>query len=218
MHVHINGKHIKYIYSVDRKTKDIETDNKKKTIFLGKPVLVKHPEIKTETIQYLDCDLSFLASSYSYPTLMLDDEEVRIEKKFVDLRTGTLNLNISKILSEEDVNKNIVEMELRDCIEEFNREMIYSNEKLKNYCEVHNLAPELTDAIKLWKIVYPENDFNIMDGKMVCVPNPGKDDFMITGITTKADVASTTGMLGTLSKTYCEACHRIDTTVSSAMV
>lgn len=42
--------------------------------------------------------------------------------------------------------------------------MIDSNEKMKNYCDLHNLNLGETDAIKLFKILYPDSEYVIEDG------------------------------------------------------
>lgn len=51
----------------------------------------------------------------------------------------------------------------------FNEEMIKSNESLKAYCDLHKLDYGSTDCRQLFKIVYPNKSWTIINGEMVDV-------------------------------------------------
>lgn len=216
--VEVYGRHVKHVYEVKTCQNEIEVDGKKKLVFYAKPYLTYGLKYEYEKIGEFDGDNSLLGISNFYGNkLLFGDANVLIDYRNFRLDTGILELGITKNLSETDENKEKSEIELNGYVKAFNREMISSNEHLRKYCDVHKLNIEETDVFSLWDAVYPENDFNIMNGEMVKVPNPGKDDFMITGIATKADVSSTIGTLGTLTKKYCNVDYGIDATISSAM-
>lgn len=216
--VEVYGKHVNHLWHVKTNQEEIVIDGEEKLAFTAKPQIEILNSYDYEKISEFESDSSLVNNALYLTRMFFEDEEVSLLNRKFRVDTGVLEMYISKVLSETDDNKNNAEIELDAYLKAFNEDMILSNEKLRKYCDVHKLKPNDTDVFKLWDIVYPENDFNIMDGKMVCVPNPGKDDFMITGIATKADVASTIGTLGTLSKTYCEVGYGIDATISSAMV
>ena len=51
-------------------------------------------------------------------------------------------------------------------IQDFNKQMILSDKCMKSYCDLHKLLYEETDAIELFKLVYPDEEYEIKDGKM----------------------------------------------------
>lgn len=215
--VEVYGKHTTYTHKVNPCQEEIKIDGGEKLVFFAKPRIDIDSRYDYEKISEFEVDSGFVNTTYN-TKMFFEDEEVSLLKKKLRLDTGVLEMYISKVLSETDENKETAETELEICIFDFNEEMIKSNEKLDAYCKVHLLNPRDTDVLELWKIVYPENDYNIMDGNMVCVPNPGKDDFMITKLSTKADVSPTIGTLGTRPKMYCKVDYGIDATVSSAKI
>lgn len=216
--VEVYGKHINHLWHVKTNQEEIVIDGEKKLAFTAKPQIEIVNSYDYEKISEFESDSSLVNTALYITKMFFEDEEVSLLNRKFRVDTGVLEMYISKVLSETDDNKNNAEIELNAYLKTFNEDMILSNEGLKNYCDVHKLKPNDTDVFKLWDIVYPKNDFNIMDGKMVCVPNPGKDDFTITGIATKADVASTIGTLETLPKKYCKVNYGTDATVSSARI
>ena len=48
----------------------------------------------------------------------------------------------------------------------FNEQMTESNEQMSAYCKLHKLDPRDTDCEELFKIVYPNKEYEIVDGKM----------------------------------------------------
>lgn len=175
--VEVYGKHITYTHKVNPCQKEIKIDGEEKLVFFAKPRIDIDSRYDYEKISEFESDSGFVTSDVYVTKMFFEDEEVSLLKRKFRLDTGVLEMYISKVLSETDENKETAETELEICIFDFNEEMIKSNEKLDAYCKVHLLDPRSTDVLELWKIVYPENDYKIMDGKMICVPNPGTDNF-----------------------------------------
>lgn len=163
----IKGKKIKHLYEVDFFQKEVEIDGKSKLVYYGVPSLKCKDEITYERICEVDGTLD---NSLIYVS---DNKRVSVDSRRFRTDLGVYEVLIDYVTSEEDVNKNESEILLAAHIPIFNEVMINSNERLRNYCEVHKLNPKETDVLKLWDVVYPENDFNIMNGEMVKVPKPG---------------------------------------------
>ena len=49
----------------------------------------------------------------------------------------------------------------------FNKILISSDEKLKNYCDLHKLDYEKTDVEQVFKVVYPDTKFKFEDNKVI---------------------------------------------------
>lgn len=175
--VEVYGRHVKHVYKVKTCQNEIEVDGKKKLVFFSKPYLTTRLNYEYEKIGEFDGDSSFLGISNIFcNSLLFGDENVLISYKNFRLDTGVLEIGITKNLSETDENKEKAEIELDGYIKAFNEDMICSNEHLKKYCDVHKLNPKETDVLNLWDIVYPEDDYNIMNGEMVKVSRPGNLD------------------------------------------
>lgn len=174
--VEVYGRHVKNVYKVKTCQNKIEINGEKKLVFFSKPHLTTELKFEYEKIGEFEGDNSLLGvSNFFGNTLFFGDENVLISYRNFRLDTGVLEIGITKNLSETDENKGRAEIELDGYIKAFNEDMICSNEHLKKYCDIHKLNPKETDVLKLWDIVYPENDYNIMNGEMVKVPNPGTD-------------------------------------------
>lgn len=175
--VEVYGRHVKNIYKVKTCQNEIEINGEKKLVFFAKPHLTTELKFEYEKIGEFEGDNSLLGGlSFFGNSLLFGDENVLISYRNFRLDSGVLELGITKNLSENDENKETAEIELDGYIKAFNEDMICSNEHLKKYCDVHKLNPKETDVLNLWDIVYPEDDYNIMNGEMVKVPNPGNLD------------------------------------------
>lgn len=175
--VEVYGKHVNHLWHVKTNQEEIVIDGKEKLVFTAKPQIEILKSYDYEKISEFESDSSLVNNALYITKMFFEDEEVFLLKRKFRVDTGVLEMYISKVLSETNKNKERAETELEICIFDFNEEMIKSNEKLDAYCKVHLLDPRSTDVLELWKIVYPENDYKIMDGKMICIPNPGKDNF-----------------------------------------
>ena len=172
----ILGKKIENVYEVNHNWKTIDDGNSGvKTVYTGKPTLVMTPHIKewTEICSYdgeprYNSNKSYFFASVgsNYQINISEDETVAIGKEIFRADLNEAHLETDKVLEEVDINKEESEEILAEQISAFNSMMITSNEKLKAYCDVHNLAYEDTDAIELFKIVFPDEKYEIVDGVM----------------------------------------------------
>ena len=94
------------------------------------------------------------------------DDTVSVRNDIFRADLNEVHLETDKVLEEVDINKEQSKEILAEQIRAFNSMMITSNEKLRAYCDVHNLAYEDTDAIELFKIVFPNEKYEIVDGVM----------------------------------------------------
>ena len=74
--------------------------------------------------------------------------------------------NTNKVIKETDINKKESEAILIEQIKAFNKMMIESNNQLMAYCNLHKLSYEDTDCIELFKLVFPNKSYEIVDGVM----------------------------------------------------
>ena len=176
------GKNIENVYSADDKKKKIFDENGElvKEIFTGKPELVKETKIKNwEQLcsfkgepRYNKRDIKSCIFSYDHLNIS-ENKYVNITKEIFRADLNELHLYSDKVISKTDVDKQQSENKLKKLIKDFNQAMIESNDKLKAYCDVHNLYKCDTDCIELFKLVYPESEYSwkIEDGKMKAVRN-----------------------------------------------
>ena len=125
-----------------------------------------------------------------------EDEAVSVGKEIFRADLNEMHLETDKVLEEVDINKEGSEEILSEQIRAFNSMMITSNEKLKAYCDVHNLAYEDTDAIELFKIIFPDKKYEIVDG-VIKVQEVKYPEISITSA--KYDWDSITSGVGTIS-------------------
>lgn len=172
----ILGKKIKNIYEVNNKWKTIDDGNGSfKTVYTDKPSLKMTPHIKewTEICSY-DGEPRYNSNKGHFLAVLggvyqiniSEDEAVSVDKEIFRADLNEMHLLTDKVLEEVDINKEESEEILSEQIRAFNSMMITSNEKLKAYCDVHNLAYEDTDVIELFKIVFPDEKYEIVDGVM----------------------------------------------------
>lgn len=172
----ILGKKIENVYEVNHNWKTIGDGNSGvKTVYTGKPTLVMIPHIKewSEICSYDGEPRYNSGSNYMFGTMfsknqinISEDETVTVNKEIFRADLNEVHLETDKVLEEVDINKGESEEILAEQIRAFNSMMITSNEKLKVYCDIHNLAYEDTDAIELFKIVFPDEKYEIVDGVM----------------------------------------------------
>lgn len=172
----ILGKKIENVYEVNHNWKTIDDGNGGvKTVYTGKPTLVMTPRIKewTEICSYdgeprYNSNKGYLFATWRgvYQMNISEDEAVSVGKEIFRADLNEMHLETDKVLEEVDINKEASEEILSEQIRAFNSMMITSNEKLQAYCDVHNLAYEDTDVIELFKIVFPNEKYEIVDGVM----------------------------------------------------
>lgn len=184
----IKGKDIELRYYVNPHQKEVTIDGKKEFVYFAQPVLCREPTVTWSDIAEFDGELK-----NGFEILLSENERVSVlDKKFrVDL--SEYQIFVNKTLSETETNREEAEKSLKMHKSKFNKSMIESNEKLKNYCEVHRLDVEDTDVFKLWKIVYPENDYSITDGKMIVVPAPNYEKQISYDMASCTSISSTSG-------------------------
>lgn len=170
------GKVIENIYEVDDKLVKIKDSNEKeKYVYKDKPILTKISKVKSwsELCSYEGeprYNSSLHASMSMYSTLNISENEtVRAEEKIFRADLNEVHLHTDKVVDTIDVNKEREEKYLEVCVKAFNKMMIESNSKLKDYCDIHGLSYEDTDCIKLFNIVFPNEEFEIVNGVMKVV-------------------------------------------------
>lgn len=100
-----------------------------------------------------------------YKKFMINEEEtVCIEKEIFRADLNEVHLYTNKVCSETELYKDEVENVYETYIKDFNKQMILSNDKMRTYCDLHKLSYEETDAIKLFEMVYPGHDYEIVEG------------------------------------------------------
>lgn len=172
----ILGKKVENVYEVNHNWKTIDDGNGGvKTVYTDKPTLVMTPHIKewAEICSYdgdprYNSNKGYIFSSLGcvYQMNISEDEAVSVGKEIFRADLNEMHLETDKILEEIDINKKESEEILAEQIRAFNSMMITSNEKLKAYCDVHKLSYGGTDAIELFKIVYPGKQYKIENGVM----------------------------------------------------
>lgn len=170
----ILGKKIENVYEVNHNWKTIDDGNDGvKTVYTGKPTLVMTPHTKewTEICSYDGEPRYNSENNYMFGTIfsknqlnISEDETVTVNKEIFRADLNEVHLETDKVLEEVDINKEESEEILSEQIRAFNSMMITSNEKLKAYCDVHKLSYGGTDAIELFKIVYPGKQYKIENG------------------------------------------------------
>lgn len=178
MLVRLFGKKIENIYDVDYKSKEIKDDNgKTKTVYTDKPIITKDSKVK-EWVELCSYDgepryntaLSWGGYKSPWSTYkevnISENESVAIEKEIFRADLNEMHLHTDKVVETIDTKKEEACAVCEAQIKAFNKMMIESNEKLKAYCDLHKLSYEDTDCIELFKLVFPNEHYQIKDGKM----------------------------------------------------
>ena len=169
------GKIIEKRHEIDAKVKTIEEDGNKKIVYTAKPEkkvteeIVGYKEILRfdGEPRYNSRDFLWGVSSYHGEFNINEDEVVKIEKEIFRADLNEMHLRTYKVLETRELYKDEIENVHQTYVEDFNEQMIVSNERMKSYCDLHKLAYGETDAIELFKLVYPEEEYEIKDGKMI---------------------------------------------------
>ena len=158
---------------IEENKKKIEIDGKEVEVFTTKPRLLNDVEVTWEEMCRWDGE-PFFNKEYTYPMFysslfdklnISENETVEITKKIFRADLGEMHLHSDKVLKE--VINNDCEDKYKRLVKEFNKQMIESNEKLKERCDLYHLSYEDTDCEKLFKDVYGSDIYKIVDGKMV---------------------------------------------------
>ena len=176
MHSVVLGKVTENNYYVDTKTKTIVDDiGEEKIVYIGKPTLIQSPRIKEwKEICRFKGESKYNRNYYQYefvPSYCLnisENESVKIEKEIFRADLNELHLHSDKVLEEIDIDKEEIEQEHKIHIKAFNKMMIESNKSMKDYCDLHGLDYENADCETVFSLVYPEKEYEIKDGKMIC--------------------------------------------------
>lgn len=159
------GEDITYRYFVDWKQKESES----KTVFTDRPCITTEITQNKEEICNFSGEPYFRSASawntwdYIY---ISEDEKIRVARTTFRADLNEIHLFTDKVMNENHLNKEDAEDELNSALECFNKQMIESNEKLKDYCDIHGLNYLEVDCIKLFKLVYGHDNYEIVDGKM----------------------------------------------------
>lgn len=170
----ILGKIIEELYSVDSKLKEIEDENGEiKEVFTGIPVIAKKEKIVDwREICSFDGEPRYNKKDSIFSWLshnefnISENETVRTECETFRADLNEIHVKTSKVLEIFDYNKYESESEHINLIYRFNEQMILSNEKLKSYCDLHKMSYTDTDCIELFKLVYPNEKYEVVDGTM----------------------------------------------------
>lgn len=185
------GKVIENVYSVDPKTTTIKDEHgEEKVVYTAKPVLNKESKIKEwryilhfegepkyntkNSYYYLKMYIASYDSDYSKYLNISDNEEVAIIEEIFRADLNELHLHSNKVMEEIDVNKESSTYEYEAYIEQFNKMMNTSNKAMKDYCDLHGLDYRKADCEKVFSLVYPDKEYEIKNGKMICKENTFK--------------------------------------------
>ena len=167
------GKVVDNYYKVIPNTKTINRNGEDITVFEKKPELVKEEKIREwKEICRFEGEVRYnrnsesLFDSYLNKVYISESEEVWIKQLKMRADLGEYHLCSDKILDETDVNKEIMEEAYEKLLGDYNYAMITSDNRMKDYCELHGLDMRKTDCGKVFYLVYPNEIMNIVDGKI----------------------------------------------------
>ena len=197
----ILGKVIENVYDVDYKWTQIkDEEGEMKTVYTDKPVVVKKEGIKEwkELCSYdgrpmYNSKLAAIAYfSLGHTINISENEEVMIDSEIFRADKCEMQLRTNKVVDTIETNKDVAEAICNEQIKAFNKMMIESNEQLKAYCDLHKLVYEETDCIDLFKLVFPNKRYEIIDGVMKV--REKNDGFYISTADFKDSWATITGL------------------------
>lgn len=217
MKTKVFGKKIENTYEVDHKWKSIKDENgEEKTVYTDKPTLTRESKVKewVELCSYKgEPRYNSTRMLYMYNAINIsEDETVMIEEEIFRADLNEMHLHTNKVVDTIEVNKEDA-VDICKCqIKAFNKMMIESNNKLMAYCDLHKLVYEDTDAIELFKLVFPDEEYVIEDGVMKVKEKPQ--------LTVKGSLASDTLYINNasiLSGTICcdSHTHCYDTAITT---
>ena len=169
------GKNIKNEYDIDTKQIEVkDTEGYTKFVYVDKPIMIETSKIYrwSELCSFngeprYNKHNSGLTRCGVIPQINIsEDEVVSIEKEIFRADLNELQLYTSKVIEQHDIGKSDALRTYENHIKAFNKMMIESNDMLKTYCDLHKLVYEDTDCIKLFKLVFPNDEYEIDKGVM----------------------------------------------------
>lgn len=201
------GKVVDNYYKVIPNTKTVNRNGEDITVFEKKPELVKEEKIrKWKEICRFEGEVRYnrnsesLFDSYLNKVYISESEEVWIKQLKMRADLGEYHLCSDKILEETDVDKKIMEEAYEKLLGDYNYDMITSDDKMKDYCELHGLDMRKADCEKVFSLVYPNEIMKIVDGK---IAHYTKREYVIKNGTS-------------ICSTYCDA-YPVHASVSAAL-
>lgn len=179
----VQGKKITNKWSVDTGKEKRIINGEEREIFVKKPSLVKEEELEWADICEYDERPQY---SYNNPLSLVrsidlsENESVCVEEEIFRADLGAWFQRVKKVLEEIDVNKEESETELQTLMAEFNKTAIENNTEMSNYCKLHKLTPEETDAGELYSLLHPDKKFkfDIVQQTYRGVNPPSNDIYM----------------------------------------
>ena len=111
------------------------------------------------------------------------DEEVAVTNEVFRADLNEVHLFVNKIEVIPVDEDNLDNKDLLNSVEKqlklFNKILILSDEKLKNYCDLHKLDYEETDVEQVFKVVYPDKPFKFEDNKVIVSKNEDIKGYVI---------------------------------------
>jgi hypothetical protein len=168
------GKKVNNIYEVIPHTKEItDKDGNTKKVFTAKPEIKKTQEVSEWTelcsfdgepyYNYSDAT-NWLCNGFYKELNISDNKAVVVKKEIFRADLNELHLQTNEIVEENNIDKEFTEEEYKLYIAQFNQQMIESNDVLKRYCDLHSMPYKDTDCIELFKLLFPNNEYQIEDG------------------------------------------------------
>ena len=105
-------------------------------------------------------------SSHIHKMCISETDIVCAEREVFRADLNEVHVYTDRIMTEIEMYKEEAEREYAELVALFNKQMIESNDKMKAYCDLHKLNYEETDCTELFKLVYPDESWEIKDGKM----------------------------------------------------
>ena len=139
--------------------------------FEGEPRYNKGTKPKAKSSNPFDLSAIFSFSTKNKINIS-SDEEVYIDEEVFRADLNELHLHTDKIVEENDNDRDYQMNSYEMLVNDFNQQMIESNDKLNAYCKLHNLLPCCTDCVELFKLVFPNEEYVIEDGTMKVKEKP----------------------------------------------
>ena len=151
----VQGKKITNKWSVDAGKEKRIVNGEEREIFVKKPSLTKEEGV--EWLDICEYDAGPQCRGLFEPKIYLSEtEEVVVDKEIFRADLGTWFQRVNKVLEEIDANKEESESELQTLMAEFNKTVIENDTEMSNYCKLHKLTPEETDAEDLYRLLHPD--------------------------------------------------------------
>ena len=169
------GKIVEIRHEIDAKFKAIKDENGKDVVVYEERPKKKIVETVTGYKEILRYDGeprynkgAVLFGNFYYDEFYISENEVvSREREVFRADLNEVHLYVNKVLEAKELYKDEIEEMYNVYIQDFNEQMILSDKCMKSYCDLHKLLYEETDAIELFKLVYPDEEYEIKDGKMM---------------------------------------------------